>query len=77
MRLELLVKSQNLSIRAFKICLENNIFTTTVLRQYYNSNETFVDLTGCGKITDQELFNTYNRFGNVVARRPLSESFSL
>lgn len=55
MRLEQFYNLKEISFRSYKICLDNELNSLNLILNYYNQNNSFIELKNCGKESNEEL----------------------
>lgn len=55
MSLEEIFAAENISVRAYNICVDNHLTTIKALGTYFFKNRSFFDLRNCGSTTNDEL----------------------
>ena len=54
-RLEKLRTKENMSVRTYNICIDNDLFSASDILDYYRTNKTFKGLRNCGAKSENEL----------------------
>ena len=54
-RLEKLRTKENMSVRTYNICVDNDLFSASDILDYYRTNKTFKGLRNCGAKSENEL----------------------
>lgn len=55
MSLDEIFEKENISVRAYNLCIDNKLTTVKALGEYFYKNRSFFDLRNCGKKTNEEL----------------------
>ncbi len=57
-------RRNEMSVRAYNVCLENELYTLHELKEYLSTNGTFEHLTNCGMKTNRDLINLCNNYNS-------------
>lgn len=66
MTIEKIYNKKEISVRSFNVCRYNKLITVTDLIDYYNHNNSFENLKGCGPRCQMELSGVHENYRNIA-----------
>lgn len=68
MKIEKLYNDGKLSVRAYNVCMKNNIISTYDLEQFYKTESSFLKLRNCGAKSNDELIKIVNAQDDIISQ---------
>ncbi|MFV5701854.1 sigma factor-like helix-turn-helix DNA-binding protein [Flavobacterium sp. XS2P12] len=65
MTIDEIYKNENISVRSYNVCRYNGLETLKEIIEFYRENRSFNKLRNCGKRSNEELTELYNKYKNI------------
>lgn len=65
MTIDEIYKNENISVRSYNVCRYNGLETLKEIIEFYRENKSFNKLRNCGKKSNEELTELYNKYKNI------------
>lgn len=74
MSIDDIYNKEEISLRSYHVCKQNELNSVSDLINYYFKNNSFIELRNCGKKSNEELITLFNKYKGIINDVPVLKS---